>query len=209
MNAKVFNEYAREYDEWFDTHVAVYESEVEAVRRFVPKKGLGVEIGVGTGRFSVPFSISLGVDPSDPMAAIARPRGITVYQARAERLPFQSEHFHFALMITAICFVDNSRATLQEAHRILKLNGRIILAIIDKETQLGKTCESMKPSNKVYSHATLYSTQEVIQLLCQVSFNQIQSCETIFSNPERIVAPDPVKDGYGEGAFVVLTALKD
>ncbi|MEK6572235.1 MAG: hypothetical protein AABZ61_12750 [Bacteroidota bacterium] len=64
MNAKVLNEYAREYDEWFDTHVAVYESEVEAVRRFVPKKGLGVDIGVGTGRFSVTFSVTIGVEPS-------------------------------------------------------------------------------------------------------------------------------------------------
>lgn len=35
----VFEQAAIEYDEWFETHKWVYQSEVEAVRRFMPKKG--------------------------------------------------------------------------------------------------------------------------------------------------------------------------
>ena len=86
----VFDQFAEEYDRWFDSHVFVFQSEVEAIRRFVPTKGLGVEIGVGTGRFSVPFSITICVEPSPAMAAIAHSRGITVHLARAEQFSQRS-----------------------------------------------------------------------------------------------------------------------
>ncbi len=64
----VFQEYALEYDEWFETHKWVYLSEVETVRKFIPETGEGIEIGVGTGRFSMPFGIKVGVEPVKAMA---------------------------------------------------------------------------------------------------------------------------------------------
>ena len=204
----VFDQFAEEYDRWFDTHLFAFQSEVEAIHRFVPTKGLGVEIGVGTGRFSVPFSITICVEPSPAMAAIAHSRGITVHLARAEQLPFESEHFDFALMVTTLCFVEDPQAALSEACRILKPAGSLILAIIDKDTELGRTYEAMKASNKFYRDATFYTTREVLALLQQVGFTRIVACQTIFSNPETMNAPDNVRDGYGEGAFVVLSATK-
>ncbi|MDO8131603.1 MAG: hypothetical protein Q6355_06850, partial [Candidatus Brocadiales bacterium] len=80
----VFEEEAVEYDEWFETHECVYQSEVAAIRRFIPKTGEGVEIGVGTGRFSIPFGIKVGIEPPRAMAEIARKRGINVFEAKAE-----------------------------------------------------------------------------------------------------------------------------
>jgi len=60
----VFEQRAQEYDEWFDAHESVYQAELAALRRFVPTHGLGIEVGGGTGRFSVPLGIRLGIDPS-------------------------------------------------------------------------------------------------------------------------------------------------
>ena len=68
----VFEEFALEYDEWFETHKWVYQSEVAAVRKFMQKTGEGVEIGVGTGRFSIQFGIKVGVEPAKAMAEIVR-----------------------------------------------------------------------------------------------------------------------------------------
>jgi ubiquinone/menaquinone biosynthesis C-methylase UbiE len=73
-----FNQFAQEYDLWFDAHPYAYQSELEAIRRFVPNGGTGVEVGVGTGRFSIPFGITIGVEPSESMASVARSRGIEV-----------------------------------------------------------------------------------------------------------------------------------
>ena len=64
QHASAFDTFADEYDRWFDSHPFTFQSEVEAIRRFVPEKGLGVDIGVGTGRFSVTFSVTIGVEPS-------------------------------------------------------------------------------------------------------------------------------------------------
>jgi ubiquinone/menaquinone biosynthesis C-methylase UbiE len=204
----VFDDFALEYDSWFDRNHFAYQSEIEAVRRFIPNIGLGVEIGTGTGRFSIPFSITIGVEPSKAMAEIAASRGITVHNTKAEDLPFCSGHFDFALMITTLCFVDDPQKALKEAYRILEPSGQLILGILDKETKLGRIYESMKATNKFYREANFYSTKEVFDLLKGNGFHRIQTCQTIFSNPEKMTSPDIVKDGFGEGAFVVINSFK-
>ncbi len=57
----IFEEEAIEYDEWFETHEWAYRAEVEATRKFIPETGEGIEIGIGTGRFSIPFGKGLFV----------------------------------------------------------------------------------------------------------------------------------------------------
>ncbi|WP_243666066.1 hypothetical protein [Vulcanisaeta sp. JCM 16159] len=47
----IFNRYARDYDNWYVRHVDIAESEIRTVSVMVPK-GLGIEIGVGSGFFA-------------------------------------------------------------------------------------------------------------------------------------------------------------
>jgi len=56
-------------------HRQLYQAEVNALSRFIPPAGLGVEIGAGTGRFAVPCGIRLGIEPSRRMAEIAHRAG--------------------------------------------------------------------------------------------------------------------------------------
>jgi len=69
---RVFDEHALEYDRWFDRHPDIYQAEVRALQTFVPPVGIGIEVGVGTGRFALPLGINLGVEPSTQMARLAR-----------------------------------------------------------------------------------------------------------------------------------------
>lgn len=48
-----FDKHAVEYDRWFDENRQIYQAEVNTLQRLIPQTGLGVEIGVGTGRFSI------------------------------------------------------------------------------------------------------------------------------------------------------------
>lgn len=203
-----FDQFAQEYDLWFDAYPFAYQSEIEAVRRFIPSRGAGVEVGVGTGRFSTPFGITIGVEPSESMVAIARSRGIEVKQAKAEELPFADGTFDFVLLVNVICFLADPLASLKESHRILKPNGRIILAFIDKKTKLGRKYESQKASSKFYRKAMFFSARRVIEFLQKAGFSDIRARQTIFTNPAEMTAPDPVLDGYGQGGFVVLRGLK-
>lgn len=81
---ELFEQYAKEYDAWFDRNPAAYEAELRAVKAALPVGGSGLEIGVGTGRFAAPLGIRVGVDPSPAMASIARARGIVALGAACE-----------------------------------------------------------------------------------------------------------------------------
>lgn len=208
MNDKIktFDEYAENYDEWFDRYNYAYESELNSIREFIPKHGLGVEIGVGTGRFAKPFSISIGVEPAEGMAEIAESRGITVHNTTAEDLPFCKEYFDFVLMVTTFCFLDNPDLALQNIHKILKADGKLIIGIIDKNSELGKNYQELQQGDRFYKYANFYSVEEVIELLKNNDFEVTDINQTIFENPVNMKKTAQIKSGYGEGSFVAVKA---
>lgn len=197
INVRIFERHARQYDRWFEKNAYAYEFEVLAVRSLLPQSGTGLEVGVGTGRFALPLGIEVGVDPAHAMASIARQRGIRVYEARAEELPFANESFDFVTMITTICFLSDPLQALQETRRVLKPRGRIIIGMIDAESPLGKAYEAKKSENTFYRYAHFYSVTQVIEWLKGLGFGGITTCQTIFKNPEEMTALEPTKDGYG------------
>jgi len=205
----VFEKYAEEYDKWFDAHIWTYQSEVDAVKRVLPQNGKGVEIGVGTGRFSISFGITIGVEPSSAMAEIARSRGITIYDAQAENLPFDDNAFDFALMVTAICFLEDPLQALKEIRRILRPAGKIIIGMLDKDSPLGKLYEMEKHDSKFFKQAVFYSVYQVLEWLKILEYGHIQTLQTVFHKPEEITALEPIREGHGEGFFVVISAQKE
>ena len=42
VKSEAFDNFAIEYDEWFETHEVEYEQELKAIREFLPKLGKGV-----------------------------------------------------------------------------------------------------------------------------------------------------------------------
>jgi ubiquinone/menaquinone biosynthesis C-methylase UbiE len=136
-----FESHTRRYESWFAQHEAAYLSELRVVRELLPDPGLGLEIGVGTGRFANPLGIAIGTDPSLRMLEHARRRGIAAVCAVAEALPFRHDVFDHALIVTTICFVDDARAMLSEACRVLKPEGALVLGFIDRTSRLGRHYE--------------------------------------------------------------------
>ena len=199
-----FEHYADEYDAWFERNRATYEAELRAVKAALPASGSGVEIGVGTGRFAAPLGIRAGVDPSPAMAAIARSRGVEVVIGKAERLPYPSERFDYALMVTTICFVDDLGAAFREAARVLKPGGSLVVGFIDRESPLGKQYTALKDRHPFYRHARFYSVEEVCCELQHCGFNELICSQTIFCSSDSAAEDEPVKPGHGEGSFVVL-----
>ncbi len=209
INIRIFEQHAQEYDAWFEVNSCAYESEVLAMRRLLPQSGRGLEVGVGTGRFALPLGIKFGVEPAHAMASIARKRGIDVYGARAEELPFDNESFDFVVMVTTICFLSRPLHALQEAGRVLIPRGHIIIGMIDKDSSLGKVYEAKKSESTFYQYGQFYSVTPVIEWLTELGYNTIRTCQTIFKNPEEITSLEPVKEGYGEGGFVAISAQKE
>lgn len=205
---KPFEEHLLLYEEWFESNRFVYESELFAVKNQLPGGGRGVEIGVGSGRFAVPLGIKIGVEPSVAMRGMARDRGIEVIGGVAEALPFKDYEFEFALMVTTICFLDNTESALKEAYRILKPNGSIMIGFVDKDSLLGKLYLKRRHKSLFYGIATFYSVDEVTNYLRKTGFRDFEFCQTIFKPLKEIHALEPVKEGYGQGSFVVVSARR-
>ncbi len=200
-----FDEQPNDYDAWFEKHPDFYLAELEAVRSFIPASGSGVEIGVGTGRFAVTLGIPIGVEPAPRMAELARQRGIKVLENVAEELPFADGSFDFAVMVTAVCFLDDVALAFREACRILKPNGTFVIGFIDRESELGRQYSQKKEQSKFYRDANFYSVSELVVLLNKTGFSNFAYRQTLF--PEETMDLS-VKEGYGNGGFVVIRAHK-
>lgn len=203
-----FEKYTSRYEDWFAKNRPIYESELKALRASMPQSARSLEIGVGSGRFAVPLGIRYGLDPSPKMLNIARRRGIRAVYGVAEKLPFRDSSFDLVLMVTTICFLDDIESAFREVYRILSPGGLFIIGFVDKNTPLGRAYQEKKMHNVFYQLATFYSVEEVVSLLKDLSFDDFHFTQTIVSDLKNIKDPEPVMQGYGKGAFVVIRTVK-
>ena len=171
-----FSAFAEKYDAWYDSEEGkiLYENEKKCIKTLLKGCEKILEIGVGTGRFSVLANQAIGVDIAFPSLKIAKKRGALAIQARAERLPFKDETFECIMFIVTLSFVEDLVKALLEAKRVLKKNGKIIICEIFKESELGKLYEEKKKKgHPFYSYATFYSFSEFKKILenCELKIN--------------------------------------
>jgi len=200
-----FEEHSDQYDAWFEKNRDAYLTELEAIRRVLPPPpAKGLEVGVGSGKFALPLGIRTGVDPSEKMAVRAEKLGIRVFRNVAEDLPFSDSEFDFVLMVTTICFVDDVLKSFREAFRVLKPCGCIIVGFVDKESELGKKYWNKRNMSVFYKDATFYLTREVCRYLMDAGFSDFSYKQTLIPGKTTGI----IRDGFGQGAFIVVKAVK-
>lgn len=204
-----FESHTQRYERWFAQHQAAYLSELRALCEVLPDPGLALEIGIGTGRFAEPLGVRVGIDPSLRMLEHARRHGITVVCAVAESLPFRHGVFDHALIVTTICFVDDARAMLAEACRVLKPEGAIVIGFIDRTSRLGRHYQAHRHESVFYRDAVFFSADEVDRLLFETGFGERTWRQTLTKPLAETVEVEPSRPGFGDAAFVVVRAIKD
>jgi ubiquinone/menaquinone biosynthesis C-methylase UbiE len=206
MNQNPFNIYTEEYEKWFKENENTFQSELLAIRQVVPIGKKGIEIGIGSGIFAEQLDIKFGIDPSEKMLDLARKRNLNVVNGFAENLPFPDESFDFAAFITSICFIKNPDKVIKEAYRILRKEGEIIIAFIDKHSKLGQILDKEKDSSKFYSVASFCSVSEIIKIIENNEFKVSEIIQTLIDIDVRLV--EQPLEGFGKGSFVVIKAKK-
>lgn len=210
VQVELFNRHAKEYDAWFERYPMIFESEVMAIKQQMlklPTNISGIEVGVGTGRFSQALGIKEGVEPADNMRESARKRGLEVTNALAERLPYRDLHFDFVLFVT-ICYLKDVSSAFKEANRVLKRGGSIIVGVIRADSPIGLQYKAKKDSSTFYQHASFYEVTKVETLLEEAGFRDFEYMQTLFGELEDIQEAQAPKEGFDEGSFVVIKATK-
>ena len=208
LSESVFDNYAIEYEEWFERNKFAYLSELELLRTVIPRYGRGLDVGIGTGRFAAPLDIGFGMDPSKNMLKLARNPGLKIAIARGEQIPFKDGVFDYVLIMMTICFVDDSNQVIEESKRVIASGGMIVIGIIDRDSWLGKLYLAKKDKSKFYREATFYSAGEIIELLKSNDFKEISVYQTIFEPPGAIRGVQNYREGSGEGGFAVIRGYK-
>ncbi len=171
MQEDVFEQYAEEYDHWFEEHRSEYHAELARIRRVLPAiDSRAIEVGVGSGRFAAPLGITLGIEPSRALGRMARRRGIEVIRGRAESIPIRDESCSSVLLVTVICFLDDPVPAFRELHRILIPQGTLVLGFIEREGQIAQKYLREGGKRRFLSHARFYSSDEVQALIKGTGF---------------------------------------
>ena len=206
--AAPFQTHPDRYDAWFEQHVPDYTSELLALRAFVPWRGEGLEIGVGTGRFAAPLGVGTGVDPAPAMLARAAERGIRAMEGVAEDLPFAGETFDHALVVTTLCFVDSPARMVAEAYRVLRPGGRLVIGFIDRESELGRQYEARRTESVFYREARFHSAVETERVVGEGGFGIEDWGQTLAGSKSVNGEIEPLRPGRGQGGFVVVAARR-
>jgi hypothetical protein len=123
-----------------------------------------------------------------------------VARAVAEAVPFANAVFDCALVVTTLCFVDDTRAALRE------IAGTLVIGMIDRESALGQNCSAHRAESLFYREATFYSPAESEALLRETGFNDLAWAQTLSSAVSTLREIEPAATGTGRGAFVVVRA---
>lgn len=207
---EVFDRQVDAYEAWYEKYPEVYASELEAIRAHfarLPESLRGIEVGLGTGRFAAPLGIKEGVEPSVPMGDKARKRGIEVMESRAEQLPYSALQFDFVLFVT-ICFLDNPKRAFEEAHRVLKPGGALIVAFLPEDRTIARSYAAKGPWSDFYSEARFYTVDRIADLLKETGFKKPEYNQTLFGELDAIGQVQLPEPGNDRGSFVVVSALK-
>ena len=208
MSWKAFDNFAKEYDMWYQEYKEILESECKLIKS-LDLKVFGIDIGIGTGIFASYSNVSIGIDPAINMLKIAKNRGIEVIRASGEFIPFKEKIFDFAIMIATLCFLERPREVLKEIHRILKDNGLLVVCILPRDSKWGELYEKKKSEgHKLYKFAHFYTVNEACSLITEMGFKVVMIRSTLRQPPGKSFYVEEPEDGFQGHGFSCIKAIK-
>ena len=209
----MFDIFAERYDKWYEKSFgkSAFHLEKACIESLCENlKQPFLEVGLGTGRFAEALRIEYGIDISVGVLELAKKRGVAVIRGRGERLPFIDKSFGAVFIIVTLCFVDEPLKVLEEAERILRDNGGIILGLILRESPWASFYKKKgEAGNVFYKIAKFHSSKELEVMVEKAGLRIVETSSTIFQAPtENPLHFEPTRKGYFEEAGFIAMKLR-
>ena len=169
---EIFDKLWERYDSWYERNKDIFIKEINFIRKHLGEFKLGLEVGVGTGRFAKELGIRYGIDLSTSMLKLAKSRGIEVVKANAELIPFKRV-FDLILYAFTLCFLEDPIKSLKSARDVLIEGGKVVICTVPKDSKLAEEYMNRR-DNPFYSNARFYTTSEVVKMLEDSGFKVIK-----------------------------------
>lgn len=144
--AGCFDSIAPTCDAWYQTPLGRLADrlEKEAVFSLLENRAgdLALDISCGTGSYALALGRRglrvMGVDVSEPMLCVAQTKAkavqvrLALVCAEADVLPFRAGIFDLVTVILGLEFMADPGNTLEEARRLLKPNGSLVVAVLNR-----------------------------------------------------------------------------
>lgn len=191
----VFNEFALEYDNWYEEKIGRFVDRIEtdlAFRMLKINKGMKIiDIGCGTGNFSIKLAKRgchvTGIDVSEKMLKIARKKAceqklnIDFINMDVKDLKFADNEFDAAISMAAFEFIDDIPRVTDEIFRTVKVGGQVLIGTINGASDWGKFYKSKEVSeNSVYKFADFKTLDDMKRLRPK---NLLRIGECLFVSP--------------------------
>ena len=177
METALFDSWTDQYDAWFTTPVGLLVKEYESgllLELLAPKKEEHIlDAGCGTGIFTREILARgarvAGVDLSVPMLARALAGSGAAFAgvcADIRALPFPDHCFDRAFSMTAIEFVDDARAVVEELERVVRPGGRVVVTTLNSLSPWARRRRKMaEKGHSLFRHARFRSPADMRRLV--------------------------------------------
>jgi len=206
----VFDERAREYDQWFESSL-LFRIELQALEQLrTPLAAPKFEVGIGPGRFAEQLGVRFGIDPARAPLLLAGKRGCAVCQAIGGMLPVRDRTLGTVFLLFTLCFMDCPETVLAECYRVLRPGGHLVLGMVPAQSSWGKMLTAKKEQgHPFYRYARFHEPEQVRQQLVESGFTLTEARSSLQQPPEQLENEESSEDGIIPSAgFVVFVGRR-
>jgi len=223
VKSRLFDEWPEKYDQWFETPIGVlvkkYENEL-FLDLLQPCPGeMILDVGCGTGVFTLNIlglgTRVIGLDISQPMLVRAGQKAVK-YPFRGVAgdmrfLPFADECFDRVVSMTALEFIADGQAAVEDLFRVAKKGGVIVVTTLNSLSPWAVRRKKAADRGHSLFEQMIFRSPDDLRALAPVD-GTVKTAIHFLKDDDPQTAPgierDGQKQGLDTGAFVAARWVK-